>query len=430
MSFCTRIATIPGAAPSPVFNSISTASQAWSSDISFSNIGKLEAFLNSLDIGTFSVTKPGADYLITTDCNEIEFTSITVDDSTINFVNSLCQDAPCVKCEENCFDNLIALRDVCMPKQACIFLNELGISRHTLEQILTKDYSGPEDFFQKQYDNAVSETARTIHGYFAEKYLVNSILEGERLGFIQDNKTVKASNNKFGGILAELINSNSFLDFYVSGLTLFTDYTGLIQVNVYDVFTGNVIDKIVVNSVAGKESTIRLDDIYKSKRKGMKLFFAYDTTGINSYKTLIRNGICCGRTTFSNQYIYSGGAYSNAGIFIKSDLKNADHTFGMSLTYSLQCNHQDWLCSHKNLIALPMAYRLAANITQFGLNASPSQRVNTKVTINKEEMNNSLAWYESKFNETLQSILSNVQTPTDAKCFQCKRAHVNKFVPA
>ncbi len=425
MSFCTRIAEISWGANTPLnFLSVQISTQSWGTTIALSHPRKIETFLNSLGTGIFSVTTITNGIKITTLCNDNEFTQVTFTDSagthTASFADSDCSDIPCTQCETNCFEGLIGLRDVCSPSNACINLNELGLSRYALESFVTKDYQNAEDFFAKQYAHAVKEVSDAVHTNFNDKYITNSILESQRAGFAQDNLSVKSGNNKYSGIYLELLNSNSYLNLEAAELVLFTDYTGDIQVNVYDVITGKRIDVIVVPCVAGEESTVSLSKLYKSKRKGLKLFFAYDTTGINSYKTLIKNGLCCGKTTCTNQYVQSGGYYSNAGTFVKNDLKTSDHTFGMSIVYSLSCNHNDWICTHKNQLALSIAYRLAANIATFGLTASPSERINTKITINKEELEKSLSWYESKYSETLGNVLKTMAMPTDSKCFQCK----------
>lgn len=431
MTYCTRIAEVSWGVNTPLnFLSVTSGDTTYSQTITLTNTGQIETFLNSLGIGIFEVSSITNGIRITTLCNGLELDSVSFEDSdgvhSASFNTSDCDDNPCPTCDENCFDSLIGLRDVCSPGNSCIMMNDLGISRSGIESIMTKDYKGAEDFFNKQLQHAIKEVTSTIHSNFSDKYIAGSILEGQRLGFEQDNLVSKPANNKYSGIYIELLNSNSYLNFLTGELSLFVEYTGDVQVNVYDVITGNRIDVIVVPCVAGEISTVTINKVFKSKRKSLKLFFAYDTTGINSLKTLIKSGLCCGKTTCRNQYVLAGAYYSNNSTFTRSDLKSSDHTFGMSMVYSLSCNHTDWLCSHKNIIALPLAYRLAANITNFGLNVSPSERVNTKVTINKEELKNNLLHYETKYSQTLNDILRNMNVPGDAKCFQCKS--VNRTV--
>ena len=333
-------------------------------------------------------------------------------------------------CTNSCFENLIGLRDVCEPAtiKSCIWLNEVGISKFTIENIITPDYSSVKDFYDRHYEIAVDEVSNTINANFSNKYITNSLLEGQRLGFAQENLSSKAGISKYGGIQTELINTNSYIDFYVSEISLFTGTTGTVTVKVYDLYEGKEIDSIDVDCVAEEQSTVQVNKVYKSKRKNLKLFFGYDTTGINSYKTLIKNNLCCGKTTCSNEYISAKGGYSDAATFISSDIKSADHTFGMSLVYSLQCNHTDWMCSYLNLIALPIAYKMASNIFQFGLTGSQAQRMNTLVTIDYDKMLADQQWYENKFNERIGTVLKSIQTPSDSKCFQCRRTNGTKLV--
>lgn len=439
--YCSRTVVIPGtdAFPSvPVFLCLKAGVKSWchNTGILISDPLAIERFLNSLSIGDFSVTGNGVDGItIITDCNNIEFDTATFNAPgalTSNFDEENCSDSPCEPCEYECLEGLIGVRELCEPKTSknCVWLDDIGISRFTLEQLLTRNYASPTDFFNKQYTHTLNEVAQNIHNNFADKYIARSILEGQRLGYPQNGMTVKATNSKKAGIWVEMLNSNSFLDLYVSELQLWTDFTGTIPVKVYDEYEGRVIDTINVDSIAGRLSTAFVNKSYKSKRNNLELFFGYDSTGINSYKTLIKNNLCCGKTACSNQYITAGGGYSDANIFLESDIKASDHTHGMSLTYSLQCNHKDWLCNHRNMIALPLAYKLAANLTTHGILATKDERTNNKVTINGAALPDAMNYYEQKWTESIASVLMKMHTPSDAKCFQCRTHGGTFFSPA
>lgn len=431
--YCTRSIVIPGTGtyPSvPVFICLNTdeISFCHPDGISIDLPLQLERFLNSLGKGVFSVTDNGAveGIEITTDCNNIEFLTAGIShsggDVTIDFEDPEdCTETPCEPCENECLQGLIGLRDVCVPKDStnCVWIDEIGINRHTIEQVLTKNYSSVSDFFDKQYNNAIKEVSNVIHTQFSSKYIINSLIESMRLGFANDNKIVKTSNSKLSGIQLSFLNANSFVDLYISELSLFTDFTGTVTIKVYDLLTSKQISSFNINTVAGEQSYIHPNKIFKSNRKKLNLFICYDTTGINSYTTVIKNGLCCGINHCSNQYLEASGNYSDTDLFIDRDVKQATHTFGMSLVYSLQCNHTDWVCASKNILALPIAYKLAANICKYGLTAASDQRVNNFVTIQKEQLTTDQAWYEGKFSERMNNILLHIQTPDDRKCFQC-----------
>jgi len=330
-------------------------------------------------------------------------------------------------CDTDCFTNLVGLRDVCEPPEikSCYWLNDVGISKYTVDQIVTKDYVDSEDFTAKQIQFSVNQVANEIHAHFGGQYKSNSIVEGMRIGFLQDNKVSKAGNNLWSGIYIECLNSNSYLDFYWSEILLATDFTGTIPVRVYDVMTGTLITTVNVVSVAGQQSVLNLNEIVSLKRKSAKLFICYDTTGINSYQTNIKNSGCngCNNNVYSNQYVTARAMYSSAGTFILSDLIGSDHTFGMSFVYSLQCNHKNWICANVNILSLPILYKIASNILLFGLQAAADTRVNTKITINRDKLEVDQAFYEKKFAESFSSVLAQMQIPQDAKCFSCTTPH-------
>lgn len=335
-------------------------------------------------------------------------------------------------CENECFTDLIGLRDVCEPPviKSCYYIDDLGVNRRLVESIITSNYPDVSDFFQKQLNLAANQMASEVHANFQNKYLITSLIESQRLGFLQDNKSVKATNSKWAGIYVELKNTSSFIDFYSSEIILTTDFTGNIPIRIYDVYTGTILATVTLVSVAGTQSALPINEIFKSKRKSAKLFICYDTTGINSYKTLIKDAGCstCSGYNYSNSYLISRGAYSEANTFLLTDITGADHTFGMSIQYSLNCNHKDWICAHSNILSLGLAYKLCSNICLYGLQASPHDRVNTAVTINREKLETDQGFYEDKYLYEMQSKLKFMNVPSDKKCFYCSQPYKTVLV--
>jgi hypothetical protein len=324
----------------------------------------------------------------------------------------------------SCFDNLIGLRDVCVPPDinSCRWINDIGINSEVIGSIITKDYSGPEDFFKKQYSLAVSDLVVAITNQYSARYIKNTILSGKSLGYNNTIKTIVPTTGKWCGITLELSNNNSFVDLYLSELILFTDFTGNIPVKAYDLDSGKLIGDFTVVSVAGQPSTLQVSKLFNSKRRNLNVFICYDSTGINSYKTTITQKNCCGSIgSFSSQYVYAYGAYSDTGGFTYDVIKKGATTFGMLLTYSVQCNHEQWLCSNLNLLSGALSYKLAANLMAFALSpGAQSQRVNTLVTINYDDIKTNFNFYQQKYVEEINTVFQNMQTPEDSKCFICK----------
>lgn len=323
----------------------------------------------------------------------------------------------------SCFDNVITVKGGCNPVDSTsgYYINSL-VSLDELNAFVQKDYADGEALAVDKINFAISQIQSTIYSHFAHKYKANSLLDGMRVGFSSDNlQSISGTANTYKGINLELCNTQSFLDVHISTLSLQLNVTQSVDVKVIDLISGKIIDTITVSAVSGKIVTVTVGKTYKADRRRLNLIFVYDTTGINSYKHTINNtGGCsdCGGNMYSNSYItYRGINIPTASSYIKSNLDTQGDTAGMSIVYSVSCNHSDWLCTFSNLIALPILYKAAAEIMEYA--RLQSGRSNSKTFINEEKLKERQDLYEFKYREQLDNIIKNIKLPSDRQCFEC-----------
>mgnify|MGYP001597488207 CR=1 FL=1 len=324
----------------------------------------------------------------------------------------------------NCFDNIIALRGNCTDATPTsgLYINDIGITVDELNALITKDYASGEALFDAKLSFALKNVTNAIHTHFGGKYLASSVLDGQRMGYFQDNLSLIAGTaDTSKGIWVEFCNDNSYVDLFVSELSLQVNFTGNVDVKVYDLYQNKLLDTLTVPTVAGEISTIYPHKTYKSNRKHLQVIFVYDTTAVSSYKTYLKQGGCtnCGTgSTYSNSWLTARAVtVLNADTKVRENLTQVGDTGGMSLIYGLSCNHSDWLCSHSNTIAMPVLYRTAAEIMEYGIHNST--RTNSNTMIDYDKMKERMEYYETKFGETFDNILGNMKPPQDKKCFQC-----------
>ena len=92
---------------------------------------------------------------------------------------------------------------------------------------------------------------------------------------------------KMSVIEVELCNLNSFVDFYLSELSVHVTSTGNVDVLVYDLFQNKLLDTITVAAIANEVVTVFPNKTYSSDRKNLNLIFVYDSTGVNSIQTSV-----------------------------------------------------------------------------------------------------------------------------------------------
>lgn len=328
--------------------------------------------------------------------------------------------------DNSCLSNIIGIETNCGGYQSTsgIYTSQVGITEKFISQIITSDFSGPLDFHRKKLDAAIDEVVRGIHTHLQPRYKDVSVIDNFKTGIFLENKVTVNPSNTYKGILFDLNSERSYLDFFASKIELFVNYTGQIPLLIVDLLEGRILDTINIDVVAGEITEVSPHLIVPSKKRRLQLFIGYDTTGIQSYKTVLRNSSCstCIPTyRLRNSYCN----ITSITIPLTSDFKRANtstsnDTGGLSVTHSLNCNHRDWLCSISNQMVYPILYKYASLVLEFALTESPNERYNTTDTNNADLLQKRLDLAAAKYSESMDSILQSMRVPQDEKCFYCK----------
>lgn len=334
----------------------------------------------------------------------------------------------------SCETNIIGLRDSCteVAPSSGFYIDELSIDHTFLNNILTKSYTTGEDLFNKKVAFAWNIMTSQVRARFSNRYRTASVVDGHRAGYIQENRSLKAGSAQYQGINVELCNSKTYLDLYVSKVEFFGNYTGNLTIQVYDLLQGRSIDTITLTGIqAGETFTELVNKTYKSDRQKLHLFFAYDATTVPSYDVTIGEAGCasCGRSgyTKTTKFINLQSAYMGlADTPIDQNLTGLAHTGGLSITYSLGCNHDDWLCEKKNFFGLAMLYKTGAEILSHAL--SNWDEVSNAMVVHRDKIKEIRNEYEALFINQLESVLLKVQLPNDNICFKCNPKSVTRII--
>ena len=79
----------------------------------------------------------------------------------------------------SCFDNIVSLREYCTAETpfSDIYLNDIGLSQQTIEQIITGDYQTVKEMVNATIRMSVKEITTEIYGYFSNKIKTRSAIE-------------------------------------------------------------------------------------------------------------------------------------------------------------------------------------------------------------------------------------------------------------
>lgn len=315
-----------------------------------------------------------------------------------------------------CFDNIIALRETCTSTTSSgYYLNDFGINKAEIEAIITNDYDSVQDYLDKKIEFTTNVVTNDIVTHFSNVQ-AKTLIQSHRVGIFNKN-LVTVTGGGYRGIHVNICNVDSFLEFHLAEVSTLTDFTGSLPILVYDLTQNKLLDTITVTSTAGNVSTSFPHKTYKTNRQGIDLWIGYDATGIDSYKTTIRSGSCCGRYTCTNSVTTSKGASITAP-YVNSNLTTLPDTAGVSLLYSVSCDHKGWLCTYLQQIALAVGYKVCAEIMFTGANSAFNSRSTNMTTLNRDSLKMRFDFYEMKYRETMDNLLRNIKTP-EGICYKC-----------
>lgn len=314
-----------------------------------------------------------------------------------------------------CFSSLVGVRNLCDPAAPTgMYLDDIGLTRKDLTDFMPAAFANEEAYFASRLAQASREIEYQALNHFSPKYVAASLVDNHRLGIF--GSTIEtAALAGYGGIQLEFTQPTGFFKFLVSEVSLRLNHDGNVDVVVYDLRQGKLLDTLSITSVSGEIATGTLNKYYYSDRQPLNLFIGYNTAGIaSSNKTLIKQGLCCGQTSCSNSYLSAQGVTLSGG-FYDANTTGLSHTSGVSLIYSIECDHQGWMCAHALAFASSVSFKTASLIIADAIHGNRS--VNATI-VNPEDTERRYDFYMSKFHESFSTVLNNIRTPS-GRCFSC-----------
>lgn len=319
-----------------------------------------------------------------------------------------------------CFDNFIGI-DNCGSENPTSgkYLIDGGITLRELNLFAGQDFTDGVALGESKINNSINLVTNDIHNHFGSKYKTKTLLDSQRVGYFNENMTVKSGANEYRGIRLKNYNESSFLAINIHSIDLFIDYSGSVDILIYDVTQNKLLDTIEATTVADVINNITVNKTYYSDKKHFDIAIVYQSSGINSYATTISSSGCtsCNATSLYpvNGYIKAVSVRSS-GTFLANTLESMSHMSGVSVNYSIECDFNKFICLHANRLAIPIIYKASSEVMTYAM--YNSERVNYE-TINVDQLKERRDFYEMQYREQMDTILKNIEVPNDKTCFLC-----------
>jgi len=326
-----------------------------------------------------------------------------------------------------CLDNVIGVRSECSDTTptTSLYIDSL-VSTKEMEKFIDAPHETVSELFTERLAMAIDEVRTDVYTHFAGNYITRSIIDSKRIGIFDEHRNASAAiANTYKGIEVRMNQTASSMKFVLSGLTFYSNHTGNVDVKVFNTISGELLDTITVAAVADEMVEVVVNKEYSSNLEPLYLGFVYDSTGVAAFKSTVGLTGCssCSNTAYHsvNSWLQTR-AINNpiASDVVQDNITGTSDTGGLSIVYSVECDHKSWMCNQKSILARPILYKTAEVIMEYALYGS--DRFNDHNT-KKDDYTARQLMYKEKYDELMKSVLNNMIMPNNDPCLKCERTN-------
>lgn len=325
----------------------------------------------------------------------------------------------------NCLDNIVGVRGCGDDGASLVYLNELtGINLPDFDKAVNVEMKSASSALSGIIRFATQQVVQRLNTYLQGRYQLKSFIENDVVGYYYNDKALMPSQPGTLTGYEIRIDKTPYLSFFLSGLKLFCNHTGMVPVKVYDLLQGKLLDTINVDAVAGE--IVSLDSLakeYPTHKQRLHLFIGYEST-FEAYNTSWSSpysggdncNTCSGN--YKNSHVYFRAAQiATGGPFTQSyiDGNTTSGGAGLSLSYSLQCSFTEYLCNVRNLLAMPILYKAGELVMK---EMKHSKRLTGVVTIYTKSHDELMLEYAAEHELQMRQLMQNAVLPHSV-CFNC-----------
>ena len=326
-----------------------------------------------------------------------------------------------------CESSLLALRGCSNSAPSTgLYIDQVGLTEGLLSQFISDQYDTPLEIFEDKRSLAWKKIQTEMLNNLNSFMKADTVIDNRRVGQINTNSTSTTTAQGAGSYVGvRLIMSpqrTSFLKMFISELMVYIDSVNTnVDVLVFDLVQNKLIETITYSQGSTEQY---ISKTYLSKRRKLDIALVYEST-VDAIKTVPKYGNCtdCSgriKDVVICPFVNGIGVQLDWDGTTISNLANKSVTGGVSVNYNIECDRESYLCSIGSTMSMALLYATAIEIYDYALTISPNDRVNTAVSINRDEMFEARDIMAKKYNTEMNTLLTNFRMPSDSYCFNCK----------
>jgi len=320
----------------------------------------------------------------------------------------------------DCFDGIVGLAHACESEYSVI--PAVPLESFGIDETMIAQFIGAEDTVASLVHDAQQHARMIIQGdvlsRYAARIIPRTFLHAQRVGEPDGQQTLVNGATGLAGILVEVRQPHSNTRLTLSGLRFYAAATETVTVTVYDLSDGSAVDTFTVGAVADTITASPDTITIELPRRTGSFFIAHDRPTWRVQRIGSGCASCTGGRLSHGGVIVTGATLPASASMVRSNLRTTAFTGGLSVIVDVACDHAQYLCEHRSLLASPYAMKVAEIILRRGINAVErinSQRINLDLL--KERADRTAEEYAAAMNNLLQHMV----LPGDDVCFTCVR---------
>tara|TARA_R110002096_G_scaffold230377_2_gene420021 strand:- start:1104 stop:2084 length:981 start_codon:yes stop_codon:yes gene_type:complete len=321
----------------------------------------------------------------------------------------------------NCLDNYIGIRGLCsdtLPESG-LYINDLqSVSLKMLANIADSEQKDFLGVFNEVTTRALNEFESDVMNRSQKFFRTNIQIENDKTGTFKEPYEVVSSSAEFKGVGIELRdNISNYLSIYINTVQIYLDGVGTKSILIYNTLDGVLMDTVTFEGVVGM-NRVNINKSYPTYGQNTNIFICYDATATNS--------ISVDNIDYSDAAIIRGAKVSTGSSVIDSNLVYDGDSYGLVVDYNIKCDISEFICSSRDAFKFALWYKFGACLMFERLN---SDRLN-KFTLNKSplEIKEIYKFYDNKYTEIMESVMSNLNSNEDTVCFSCNRQRNYRYL--
>lgn len=304
-----------------------------------------------------------------------------------------------------------------------LYINSLpGMSLDMLDKIANADQATFAGVYDDIQTTALGHLDLEIIKELRKRYRIKTVQQSVDLLRRVDTSQAVAAAAKWRGFTAELTFENEsglvssvFQQFSFQSFSLYvtTGFTGTVNIKIFDLTTGLVLDTIVLTNPVTGWNLISVNRKYSAYR----IFVGYDATLVDSCVQDISQTADC-FCDWASGSVRIRGAESAAlsSTITDTNLTIGSSTSGLSSIVAIQCNYNSFICNNKDVFTLPLQYLIGAVTMAFRINTN---RLNRYTTVDRKQAQELKDYYDTEWKSLLETALAGIDIDLSDSCIEC-----------